>query len=202
MQNDLFTPLFEAQDIYLDAIDHEKDALVEAKWTHDLEYLRALSADLARPLSAAQVKKKYEAIEKESEEHRNLFYFQIRHQPHPPSEPQEDSEAGRLLGFCRVYWVEWAHGSGSIQLGLGSPEDRRKGYGSQALRLLLRYVFDELNFHRVSAHIPGYNQAALELFQKQGFVEEVRRRQAIYRDGQRWDALHLGLLRAEWELAR
>lgn len=199
MQNDLFVPLFEAPEIYLDAIDYEKDAPVESRWSHDLGYLRALSPDLARPLSIAQVKKKYESIEKQAEEHHNLFYFQVRRQPRPNSGSSENSEAGRLLGFCRVYWIEWAHGSGTIQLGIGNPDDRRNGYGSQVLRLLLRYVFGELNFHRVSAHIPGYNQAALGLFKKHGFTEEVRRREVIFRDGRHWDMLHLGLLGSEWE---
>lgn len=202
MQNDLFVPLFDAQDIYLDAIDYEKDAPVESKWTHELEYLRMLGPDLARPLSAAQIKKKYEAIEKDAEEHHNLYYFQVRHQPRPAGEAQDNSDAGRLLGFCKLYWIDWAHGSGVIQLGIGNPEDRRKGYGSQVLRLLVRYGFDELNLHRISAHIPGYNLAALGLFQKHGFVEEVRRREVILRDGRRWDMVHLGILRPEWEALR
>jgi RimJ/RimL family protein N-acetyltransferase len=39
----------------------------------------------------------------------------------------------------------------------------------------------------------------LGLFAKAGFVEEVRRREALQRDGRYWDAIHLGLLRDEWE---
>jgi len=36
------TPLFEAQDIRLGPIDHEKDPEVESKWTHDSEFMRLM----------------------------------------------------------------------------------------------------------------------------------------------------------------
>jgi len=55
-----------------------------------------------------------------------------------------------------------------------------------------------LNLYRLSPAVPEYNPAALHLFNKSGFVQEVHRRQALNRDGRTWDMLHLGLLQAEW----
>jgi RimJ/RimL family protein N-acetyltransferase len=65
--------------------------------------------------------------------------------------------------------------------------------------MLLGYAFDELNLYRLTAVVPEYNQAALRLFENAGFVQEVRRREAINRDGRRWDLFHLGLLESEWK---
>jgi len=186
---DIQTQLFEGQLICLAPIDHEKDPEIESKWTHDPEYLRMLSAKPARPLSPAQIKKKYEAIEKEMDESRNTFYFTIR--------MRGDD---RLVGFIKLFWVEWTNGNGFVELGIGDANDRGHGYGSEALRLVLRYAFAEINLFRLSVVIPEYNQAALHLFAKAGFVEEVRRREAYQRDGRYWDAIHLGLLREEWEV--
>lgn len=185
---DISTQLFEGQFICLAPIDHEKDPEIESKWTHDPDYLRMLSAKPARPLSPAQVKKKYEAVEKEMDESHNTFYFTIRLRP-------ED----RLVGFIKLSWIEWTHGNGFVELGIGDPNDRCHGYGGEALRLVLRYAFAELNLYRLSAMIPEYNQPALRLFGKTGFVEEVRRREALQRDERYWDAIHFGLLREEWE---
>jgi len=184
------TPLFEGQLICLAPIDHAKDPEFESQWTHDAEFMRMLNTEPMRPLSPVQVKKKYEAIEKDIEESKNLFYFTIR--------ARLDD---RLLGFTRLYWIEWTNGAGMLQLGIGNPADRGHGFGSEALRLLLRYAFTELKLHRLGATIPEYNSVARHLFAKAGFVEEVRRRQAINRDGQRWDLIHVGILREEW-LAR
>lgn len=184
--------LFTGKDLRLTPIDREKDPEVESRWTHDLEYLRMLDSELARPLTPAQVKKKYEELEKEIDRSRSRFYFALR----TTSEPE------RLLGFLAIPWVMWNQGVAGIRLGIGDPADRRKGYGRQALQLMLRYAFDELNLYRLVAQIPAYNRIAIRLFEGAGFVEEVRRREALHRAGQRWDALEFGLLREEWEAGR
>lgn len=179
---------FEGERLQLAAPDAERDAEIESKWTHDPDYLRLLSADPARPLSPAQVKKRYEEAEKEAEKSHDAFHFAIRLR-----------DGDRLIGFIRVFDILWSHGSGRLQLGIGDPADRRRGYGREALRLVLRYAFDELNLHRLTAMTFEYNTAALAFLQQAGFQIEVRRRQAIQRDGRRWDAIMLGLLRDEWK---
>lgn len=179
--------LFEGKLIRLGPIDHDKDPEVESRWSHDLTLMRTLSLHPAMPLSVAQMKKKYEAIEKEVDESRKLFYFTIR-----------IKEDNRLLGFTRIEWIEWTHGTGNIKLAIGDPIDRNKGYGSESLELILRYAFDELNLYRLSAIVGDDNPGALRFFMRHGFVEEVRRRKALFRDGQAWDLIHLGLLRDEW----
>ena len=184
--------LFQGSKICLTPIDHEKDPEIVARWTQDAEYQRMLNSDVVRPLSPAQVKKQYEAIEKASEESNGMFYYGIR-------TLAMDDQPERLIGFARLYWIEWSHGAGMLQIGIGDPADRRKGYGSEALRMMLRYAFMELNLFRLGALIPEYNTPALALFQKVGFIEEIRRREALNRYGRRWDMLHLGLLHGDWK---
>lgn len=179
--------LFEGDLIRLDTINPEKDVETLSRWTHDPEYLRLTSAEPARPLSPGQVKEKLEESAKETEKRRNQFDFAIR--------TRADD---RLVGTASINRIQWTHGIGMLRLAIGQPEDRGKGYGSEAVKLLLRYAFDELNLHRLSAMTFEYNAGAQRLLERNGFVVEVRRRQAIHRDGRRWDALHLGLLRAEW----
>ncbi len=181
------TQLFEEKDVRFGPIDHETHPEIESRWTHDAELMRLMELKPVRPLSPAVVKKQYEAIEKEMEEEKNLFYFTIR--------AREDD---RFIGKALVEWIDWANGNGFIRLGIGALEDRRRGYGSQALTMLLRYSFGELNLYRVTAVVPAYNEGAIRLFQKFGFMEEIRRRKAIHRDGEFWDLVSFGLLNAEW----
>lgn len=184
---DIHTQLFEGKDIRFGPIDYEKDPEIEARWTHESEFMRMMDVAPARPMSAALVKKQYEKLEKQVDEDKNLYYFAIR--------AKADD---RLIGKAIVQWVEWANGSAVMRLGIGAADDRRKGYGTQALQMLLRFGFAELNLFRLSASVPEYNVAAIALLKKFGFVEEVRRRQAIERDGRRWDMLIFGLLNDEW----
>jgi RimJ/RimL family protein N-acetyltransferase len=189
---DIHTSLYEGQLIRLGPIDYDKDPAIESKWTHDAEYLRLLDTRPARPVSPAEMKKKYEALEKEIEESKNQFYFTIRLRS---DDPQHND---RLAGFARLYEIEWNNNVSQVVLEIGDPDDRRKGYGSEVLKLLVRYAFAELNLYRLSASIPEYNPGARHLFQKAGFVDEVRRRQALNRDGRFWDLFQVGLLRDEW----
>jgi RimJ/RimL family protein N-acetyltransferase len=182
------TQLFEGQDIRFGPIDHEAHPEIESKWTHDAAFMRLMELKPARPVSPAMLKKEYESIEKKMDEERSMYYFTIR--------AREDDH---LIGKAIIQWIDWTSGNASLRLGIGAAEDRRRGLGSQAMQLLLHFAFAELNLHRVSAIVPEYNEAAIRLLRKFGFVEEVRRRQAVDRDGRRWDLLTFGLLCPEWE---
>lgn len=187
---DIQTQLFESPEICLGPIDHEKDPEIESKWTHDFEFMRLMETNPARPLSAAMIKKQYEKLEKQIEEDKNLYHFTIR--------AKADD---RLIGKAVIQWIEWTNGNGWLRLGIGAAEDRRKGYGSQVLQLLLRFAFAELNLFRVSAAVPEYNETAIALLRKFGFTQEVCRRSALERDGRRWDLYVFGLLRDEWQMS-
>jgi RimJ/RimL family protein N-acetyltransferase len=185
---DIQTQLFEGQDIRFGPIDHEKDPAIESKWTHDSEFMRMMDTNPARPMSAAMIKKQYEKLEKQIEEDKNIYHFMIR--------AKTDD---RLIGKAIIQWIEWTNGNGAIRIGIGAAEDRRKGYGTQALRMLLRFAFAELNLFRVSAIVPEYNEGGVALLQKFGFVQEVCRRKSLERDGRRWDLYVFGLLNEEWQ---
>jgi RimJ/RimL family protein N-acetyltransferase len=177
-------PLFEGEIVRLAAIEPEKDAETEAKWTNDPEYLRMVQMEPARPLSPKQIRKRYEDAEKE----KNSFAFAIR--------TRADD---RMIGYVRLQWIEWTNSTGHLTIGIGDTADRGRGYGAEALRLVLRYAFAELNLFRLTAVVPEYNSNAIRFFERAGFCTEARRRQAVQREGRRWDVLVMGLLRNEWE---
>lgn len=178
--------LFRGERVYLSAHDPDKDAATESAWTHDSEYMTSVSAEAARPLSAAQIKKKYEEAAKEKNPLRISFAIRL-------------NENDRLIGFARLDNVEWANQAGSMSIGIGAATDRRKGFGTEALSLFLNYMFDEVNMHRLTAQMAENNKGAVRLFEKAGFQLEVRRREGRNRGGVRCDELTLGLLRREWE---
>ena len=188
---DIQTQLFESQEVRLGPIDYDKDPEIESKWTHDSEFMRLMETSPARPMSAAIVKKQYEKLEKQIEEDKNLYHFMIR--------ARTDD---RLIGKAVIQWIEWTNGNGMLRLGIGAADDRRKGYGTQALQMLLRFAFAELNLYRVTAIVAEYNEGAIALLHKFGFVQEVCRRKSLERDGRRWDLYIFGLLNEEWQQAR
>lgn len=178
--------LFEGEKIRFAAFNADKDAEVFSKWTHDPEYMRMLEGEPARPLSPFHIKKKFEEMGKDA--HRPFYYFVIH--------TREDD---RVIGFAHIRWIEWNHGNAHFNMGIGAPDARRMGYGSEALQMLMRYAFQELNLFRLTVETFEYNTAAQKFLEKHGWTCEVRRREAIYRDGRYWDALTYGILAQEWK---
>ena len=115
-----------------------------------------------------------------------------------PSEYVFRIEAGsNLIGEARLTNIKWLNRKSELSLAL-SPAYYRKGYGSMALNLLIRFAFDTMNFHRLEAEIVEENTASLTLFRKAGFIMEGRLREAKYINGKYQDILRYGLLREEY----
>ena len=181
------TPLFTGKLIRLIPLDPERDAEAIARWTSAPDYQWQVDDVPARPLSAAQVKKQLEGMVKEAETGHQAFHFAIR------------TLAGdNLVGTASLVGIQWSHGASQFVIGLGNLADFEKGYADDALRLLRHYAFAELNLYRLEVKTAETNEHGIAALQRAGFSVEVRRRQAIYRDGKRCDLLHLGLLRDEW----
>jgi RimJ/RimL family protein N-acetyltransferase len=104
----------------------------------------------------------------------------------------------RLVGLARLYDIIWSNGHALLGLSIPDPEERGKGFGRDALALILRYGFDELGLHRIWLDTVGYNQRAIHMYERAGFREEGRLREHLYRDGRRFDVVLMGLLREEF----
>jgi RimJ/RimL family protein N-acetyltransferase len=184
------TGLFTGELVRLVAPDPEVAAGLFSRWGQDSEYLRLLDNDPARMFSAKKIKEWLEKDFVEAEPADN-FLFMIR-----------TLAEERLIGFVGLDGIRWNHGNSYVGIGLGEREYWGKGYGTDAMRLVLRYAFAELNLHRVSLTVFEYNPRAIRSYKKAGFVVEGRARQFLNRDGHRWDLIYMGILREEWERAR
>lgn len=159
------------------------NAAILARWSEDASYLQALDTDYARPLSEQEFAKKLDPDQRDP----NWIEFHLR-------TVQED----RLIGFVALHTIEWNNATAMLSAGIGEPDYRGKGYGTEALCLLLNYAFSELNLFRVGLDVIATNDRAVHVYEKLGFQREGVMRSAVHRNGRRYDVLHMGLLREEW----
>jgi RimJ/RimL family protein N-acetyltransferase len=108
-------------------------------------------------------------------------------------------EGDTPIGTVELDGIVWAHGEAWLGIGLGERRYWGRGYGTDAMRVVLRLAFEELNLHRVTLNVFEYNTRAQRTYARLGFRVEGRVRQALLREGQRWDLIFMGLLRSEWE---
>jgi RimJ/RimL family protein N-acetyltransferase len=180
----MIQPLFDGEKVRLSSLDLDQDSPLISAWSHDVDYLALIDSAPARPLSISQVKKKFHSEESGNS---HIINFGLR--------TRTDF---RLVGTAGFNQIDYPNGNAWLLLGIGEPRDRKQGYGSDAMRLLLKFAFFELNLYRLSALTFEYNITAQNLLERNGFRLEVRQRQAIHRFERRWDALIFGILREEW----
>jgi len=176
--------LLTGQLVRLVAMNAETDAEVFARWDVDTEYMRQLDSGPHLPNRAKKVR---EGIEKEQSEDPNTIAFSVR-----------TLADDRLIGFVAFDGINWQHGETFVAIGIGDPAYRGNGYGTDAMRVMLRYGFMELNLNRIQLDAFSYNERAIKSYLKAGFVEEGRQRGMLLRNGQRWDFVYMSVLRDEW----
>ena len=177
------TPLFTGELVRLAALDPDQGAEAFRRWSRDSELGRLLSASGWRPTSLQAAKDDLQQAVKPS-----WFPFLIR-----------GLADDRLLGMVDLDVDSWAHRNGWIGIGLGERDTWGRGYGTDAMRLIVRYGFQELDLYRITLTVFTYNPRAVRSYEKVGFEVEGRLRQALHKDGRRADILVMGLRRPMWE---
>jgi RimJ/RimL family protein N-acetyltransferase len=79
------------------------------------------------------------------------------------------------------------------------PQHQRKGYASEAIRLVLRYYFGERRYQKCTVEVFSFNEPSQRLHEALGFTLEGRLRRMIYTNGVFYDALLYGITREEFE---
>lgn len=95
--------------------------------------------------------------------------------------------------------IDFINLSADLHIMIGKEECRGKGIGTFAVTSMINHAFLHLNLRRIQLEVLEYNSIAMSLYKKVGFVEEGRRRKAVYKDGKYVDMVVMGLLRDEYE---
>lgn len=173
-------PIFTGQLLRL-ATPTEPDQTLFASWSNDDMYMRMLDDDPVRPESPASFASFTEAGDDKS------YYFHLR-----------TLSDDVVIGFVVLFNIKWGNQAAEMAIGIGDKSNRGKGYGQDALKLILNYGFNELNLHRIFLTVIDYNAAAIKAYERAGFVLEGTHRQAVQREGKRYDLLLYGILRDEF----
>jgi RimJ/RimL family protein N-acetyltransferase len=177
-----FRPLFTGRLLRL-AAPTPDDHVVFARWSEQDGYQRGFDDDPARPVSAEA----HAAWEAPFLTAPDSYLFRLR-----------TLDDDRMIGVGALGNVQWVHRTAMLGIAIGDPEYRGRGYGSDAVALLLRYGFEALNLLKVWLTTIEFNARARRAFERAGFVREGVQRSIIEREGRRFDLLYYGMLREEW----
>jgi len=174
--------LFKGNLVDLVPMDLDKDPEILSKWDRDSEFKRQFDVVPAVMYSPILSKEWYEAASA------NGATMII-----------QTTKEKKVIGIIELDGFDWAARSAWVGIGIGEADYRGKGYGTEAMQIILEYAFQGLNLNRVNLNVFAFNTRAIRSYEKCGFRYEGTQREVIYKEDQRWDVIDMGILRSEWE---
>jgi RimJ/RimL family protein N-acetyltransferase len=106
-----------------------------------------------------------------------------------------------LVGNVSLFGIQAKDRSAMLGIALGRDFIGR-GYGTDAVRVIVGYGFRELGLHRIALGVAPFNQGGIRAYQKAGFTEEGRLRESVFHDGRWYDEILMSVLEREWAAGR
>jgi [ribosomal protein S5]-alanine N-acetyltransferase len=157
-------------------------------WFQNLEFGAYLRGAVSRPMTLEAETKWFEAHAEPS--HTSLTFGIL------------ELESKRLIGTCSLMDINPTNGIATLGIGIGETEFWGKGYGTEAVKLLVEYGMFFLNLHNIKLEVFGLNPRAIRAYEKAGFSLVGRRRAAYALGGERYDDIIMDITRDEVDLSR
>lgn len=106
---------------------------------------------------------------------------------------------GLFIGQCALFNVSEPALTCELGIAIGDKAYWGRGYGRDAIRVLLDYAFRLRGMRRVYLTVTATNTRGIRAYAACGFVEEGRLRRHVWANGDYVDLVYMGILREEWE---
>ena len=159
---------------YLSPMDIN-DANKYTEWLNDLE----LTINLTIYNSIINVENEKAFLENLSKEHNYSII---------------DIETNELIGACGFIDLSHLNQTAEVGIFIGSKDHLNKGYGTEAMSLLIDYGFKALNLHNIQLRVYSFNERAIKSYKKIGFEIIGNRREALRRGNELYDIVYMDIL--------
>jgi len=155
------------------------------KWVNDEEVTDFLAGGmLTYPVSSIAEEKFIEAAAKSSDTDKSFVI--------------ETLAERKYLGGVAFHAINWLNRSAGLGITIGDKSCWGRGYGTDAMRVMMRLGFDKMNLHRLWLHVYDYNQRAIASYERCGFKREGALREDRFYRGRYHDTIVMGILDSEY----
>lgn len=164
--------------LYLSPMSVE-DAAIYVKWLNDPTVSENIGMDT-----------KITTLESEKEwlkENQNKYNFAI-----------VLKENDKLIGNISLIEVDLVHRNAVLGIFIGDDSNRGKGYGKEAIKLLLEYGFNNLNLNNIMLNVYSFNKRAIKVYESLGFKKFGTRHKSHYFKGKFYDEIQMEILKEEY----
>ena len=107
-------------------------------------------------------------------------------------------ETDQVIGDIALMDMHSKNRSAHIRIAIDNTQHQGKGYGSEALLLMLDYGFGICNLHRIELEVYAFNERAIRTYEKLGFQREGISRDVLFYNHQYHDAIRMSMLESEY----
>jgi len=156
---------------------HSDDVKKFFKWRNDLE-IKTFSLMHPFPVTLESEEDWYENISRSKDN--GMVIFSI-------------VENNNVVGFIKLFNINWIHRFCYFGIVIGEKSAHGKGIGTEATKLIIDYAFNILNLKKIILEVVDFNEKAISLYKKIGFIEEGRLKQNVFLNGKWHDVLIMSL---------
>jgi RimJ/RimL family protein N-acetyltransferase len=177
---DLLVQFLEGERIYLRPLDSE-DADHLYTWFNDSRIMR-LTGEVY-PLSCEETRNRVE---------------QWMKAPDSVSLAIMVKEDDRLIGTVGLISIDHVHRRAKLGIIIGEEKFQSRGFGTEAITLILKYGFNRLNLNMIYLGVIAFNKKAIRCYENIGFSHDGIVREKYLMDGIFYDCILMSIVRREW----
>lgn len=101
----------------------------------------------------------------------------------------EDIKTGKYIGGCGIQKVNWLTRVAVVGIMIGDKDYWGKGYGTDAMKVLMKFIFEDMNISKIRLHTFSFNERAKKCYEKCGFEVEGVLKNEIFKEGKYYDEI-------------
>lgn len=153
----------------------EEDIDVALKLVNDKELKKFLVNNIAFPMSRLEEE---QWIKSQKSNKEGTYNFAI-----------EDIETNKYIGGCGINSVNWLTRVAIVGIMIGDKDYWGKGYGTDAMKVLIDFIFNDMNINKIRLSVFSFNERARRSYEKCGFEVEGVLKDEIFKDGKYYDEI-------------
>ncbi|KOF56008.1 GNAT family N-acetyltransferase [Clostridium guangxiense] len=163
----------------------EEDIKVAAELVNDEELKRFLTPRIPFPISPWEEE---DWIKSQKGNQSGQFNFAI-----------EDMKTKKYIGGCGIQDVNWLARTATVGIMIGDKDYWGKGYGTDAMKILIKFIFENMNINKIKLSTFSFNERAKKCYEKCGFKVEGILKDEIFKDGKYYDEVLMAVFREEFQ---
>lgn len=162
----------------------EEDIPVATKLVNDAELKRLLAPRIAFPMTGWEEE---EWVKSQRSNKNGEYNFAV-----------EDMETHSYIGGCGINEVNWTARIATVGIMIGDKNYWNKGYGTDAMKVLIKFIFENMNIRKIKLNVFSFNIRAQKCYEKCGFKVEGILKDELFKDGKYYDEIIMSLFNNEY----